>query len=133
MRLIKCKDVSMLKHEMISPNKDYPFKLFSFASRNPDRLISTKVKNLSECTTTETVQLCVQDVTGLVVRPVKELKAFQKVELGSGETKEVTFMLTRQGLKFYTKDMAFAEESGEFIVFVGENVKDTQEKIFTLI
>lgn len=30
-----------LKHEMISPNKDYPFKLFSFASKNPDRMIST--------------------------------------------------------------------------------------------
>ncbi|ALS01858.1 hypothetical protein ATZ33_10855 [Enterococcus silesiacus] len=30
-----------MKHEMISPNKDYPFKLFSFTSRNPDRLIST--------------------------------------------------------------------------------------------
>ncbi|MBO0474042.1 hypothetical protein IGL98_000622 [Enterococcus sp. DIV0840] len=31
----------MLKHEMISPSKDYPFKLFSFTSRNPDRMIST--------------------------------------------------------------------------------------------
>lgn len=30
-----------MKHEMISPNKDYPFKVFSFTSRNPDRLIST--------------------------------------------------------------------------------------------
>lgn len=30
-----------MKHEMISPNKDYPFKIFSFTSRNPDRLIST--------------------------------------------------------------------------------------------
>lgn len=30
-----------MKHEMISPNKDYPFKVFAFTSRNPDRLIST--------------------------------------------------------------------------------------------
>lgn len=30
-----------MKHEMISPNEHYPFKLFSFTSRNPDRLIST--------------------------------------------------------------------------------------------
>lgn len=95
--------------------------------------VSVKVKNISKRTTTETVQLYVQDVTGSVVRPVKELKAFQKVALDADEEKTVHFDLTKEELKFYTKNMTFEAEPGAFIVFVGPNVKDTQEKSFTLL
>ncbi|ALS01856.1 beta-glucosidase [Enterococcus silesiacus] len=95
--------------------------------------VSVKVKNSSERATTETVQLYIQDVTGSVVRPVKELKAFKKVELAAGEEKEVIFTLTRADLKFYTKEMLFEEEAGEFIVFVGANVKETQQLTFELV
>lgn len=95
--------------------------------------VSIKVTNVSKRATTETVQLYVQDVTGSVVRPVKELKTFQKVKLEPGEAKEVDFLLNRNELKFYTKDGTFAAEPGEFIVFVGPNVIDTQEKSFTLL
>ncbi|WP_348921773.1 beta-glucosidase BglX [Enterococcus rotai] len=95
--------------------------------------VSVKVKNKSERTTVETVQLYVQDVTGSVVRPVKELKAFKKVELAAGEEKEVVFTVTREDLKFYTKEMVFKAEVGGFIVFVGANVKETQEKSFELV
>lgn len=95
--------------------------------------VSVKVKNSSERTTVETVQLYVQDVTGSVVRPVKELKAFKKVELTAGEEKEVVFTVTREDLKFYTKEMVFKAEAGEFIVFVGANVKETQEQSFELV
>lgn len=95
--------------------------------------VSVKVKNSSDRTTVETVQLYVQDVTGSVVRPVKELKAFKKVELAAGEEKEVVFTVTREDLKFYTKEMVFKAEAGEFIVFVGANVKETQEQSFELV
>lgn len=95
--------------------------------------VSVKVKNKSERMTVETVQLYVQDVTGSVVRPVKELKAFKKVELAAGEEKEVVFTVKREDLKFYTKEMVFKEEAGKFIIFVGANVKETQERSFELV
>ncbi|MBM7689771.1 hypothetical protein JOD15_002487 [Enterococcus ureilyticus] len=40
--------------------------------------------------------------------------------------------MTREDLKFYTKEMFFAAESGKFIVFVGANVTEVQEERFTL-
>ncbi|MDA9470655.1 beta-glucosidase BglX [Enterococcus sp. 5H] len=95
--------------------------------------VSVKIKNISGKPCMETVQLYTQDVTGSVVRPVKELKAFQKVALAAGEEKTVCFSLTREALKFYTKDMTFTAELGDFIVFVGANVHDTLEQHFELI
>lgn len=94
--------------------------------------VTVTVRNRSERTTVETVQLYVQDMVESVARPVKELKAFRKVELASDEEKEVAFRLTREDLKFYTKEMLFAAESGKFIVFVGPNVTEVQEERFTL-
>lgn len=99
---------------------------------NESLTISVKVKNRSDWSAQETVQLYIQDVTGSVVRPIKELKAFQKVDLGADEEKKVTFHLTRADLKFYTKEMLFEEEPGKFIVFVGPNVKETLEVTFEL-
>lgn len=95
--------------------------------------VSVKIKNILGKPCMETVQLYTQDVTGSVVRPVKELKAFQKVALAAGEEKTVCFSLTREALKFYTKDMTFTAEPGDFIVFVGANVRDTLEQHFKLI
>lgn len=112
---------------------EYAEPRLSSAIMEDELEVIVKVKNISERATMETVQLYIQDVTGSVVRPVKELKAFQKVALESGEEKEVIFILTREELKFYTKELIFAAEPGEFIVFVGPNVKETQEKTFELI
>lgn len=95
--------------------------------------VSVDVVNHSDRRTVETVQLYIQDETGSVVRPVKELKAFQKITLESGETAVVRFCLTRADLKFYTKEMVFEEELGTFVVFVGPNVRETQSKSFELI
>ncbi|MGG5341887.1 beta-glucosidase BglX [Enterococcus sp. AZ192] len=99
---------------------------------NESLTISVTVKNRSDRSAQETVQLYIQDVTGSVVRPIKELKAFQKVDLRADEEKKVTFHLTRADLKFYTKEMLFEEEPGKFIVFVGPNVKETLEATFGL-
>ncbi|MFD2308146.1 beta-glucosidase BglX [Enterococcus termitis] len=95
--------------------------------------ISVMIENSSDRSTLETVQLYVQDVTGSVVRPVKELKDFQKVVLAAGEKRKVEFQLNRNDLKFYTKEMKFSEEAGTFIVFVGPNVKETQTAEFELV
>lgn len=95
--------------------------------------ISVELRNCSDRTTIETVQLYTQDVTGSVVRPVKELKAFKKVSIVAGETKIVSFCLTKKQLAFYTKELLFHPEPGEFIVYVGPNSRDILERKFTLI
>lgn len=95
--------------------------------------VSIKLKNTSEYEQLETVQLYVQDVTGSVVRPVKELKDYQKVALRPKEEKVVTFTLQRSDLYYYMKDMQFGTEAGDFLVFVGRNSADTVQAAFELL
>lgn len=95
--------------------------------------ISVEVKNTGKYDGEEVVQLYVQDVVGSVTRPVKELKNFKKVFLKSGESKTVTFILKEEDLKFYTIDMEFASEVGDFKVYVGTNSRDVIESSFVLI
>ncbi|WP_265459505.1 beta-glucosidase BglX [Enterococcus sp. HY326] len=94
--------------------------------------ISLEVSNLSQVAGTDTIQLYIQDVVGSVVRPVKELKQFKKITLAGHETKTISFTLTRDELRFYTKSMAFAAEPGEFLIFV-ENGQQQVTAKFDLI
>lgn len=96
-------------------------------------IISIKVKNNSSIACLETVQLYIQDVAGSVVRPVKELKKYKKVALDSNEEKVVTFTLNKEDLYYYTREMTFDVEPGEFIVFIGPNSEDTIEANFKLV
>ena len=83
-------------------------------------------KNLSALTVchtgkrsaTEVAQLYVQDCVGSVVRPVKELKRFQRIELAAGETKTVTFELPVSELAFWNIDMEYVVEPGDFRLWV---------------
>ena len=72
-------------------------------------------------------------MTGSVVRPVKELKKYQKVKLAPNEERVVKFSLQRSDLYYYMKDMQFGTEPGEFIVFVGKNANDTLQESFELL
>lgn len=94
---------------------------------------SIKVKNLSNRTCIETVQLYLQDVIGSVVRPVKELKQFQKIVLLAGEEKKVIFNISREELFYYQKEMTFGVEAGEFILFIGNSSSHVMETTFELI
>ena len=80
----------------------------------------------------EVVQLYVRDVVGSVTRPVKELKGFQKVALGPGESREVVFRLKPSDLAFYTAAGRFEAEPGAFGAFVGGSSRDVKEAGFTL-
>ncbi|HEY4787135.1 MAG TPA: fibronectin type III-like domain-contianing protein, partial [Bacteroidales bacterium] len=100
---------------------------------NDSITISVTVKNTGRYTGEEVVQLYIRDLVGSVTRPVKELKGFRKVLIKTGESKEVTFTLRSSDLAFYTKDMTFKAEPGDFKVFVGTNSVDYREASFTLI
>ncbi|HVI44920.1 MAG TPA: beta-glucosidase BglX [Chitinophaga sp.] len=95
--------------------------------------VKVKVSNTGKYDGEETVQLYIHDVYASVAQPVKKLKAFQKIMLKAGETKEVTFQLTTEDLKFYNADLQYIYEPGEFKVMVGSNSRDVQEATFTLV
>jgi beta-glucosidase len=81
----------------------------------------------------EVVQLYIRDMVGSVTRPVKELKGFQKIVLKSGETKNVSFTITANDLKFYNYDLKFVSEPGDFKIFIGGNSRDVKEADFKLL
>jgi len=80
----------------------------------------------------ETVQLYIQDLVGSVVRPVKELKAFQKIFLKKGESKQVSFTIDIDKLKFYNSQLKYQAEPGDFKIYIGGNSRDLQEAPFSL-
>ncbi|SMP32673.1 beta-glucosidase BglX [Chryseobacterium profundimaris] len=90
--------------------------------------ISVNVTNSGNYDGEEIVQLYIRDLFGKVVRPVKELKGFQKVFIKKGETKTITFNLTPEDLKFYDDELNFDWEGGEFDIMVGTNSRDVQTK-----
>lgn len=101
--------------------------------QDEDINVSVTVKNNSKLKAKEVVQLYIQDIVGSVVRPVKELKDFQKIELEGNSTKEVNFKISINDLKFYTKSMNYEAEPGLFNVFVGPNSRNVLQVEFELI
>jgi len=83
--------------------------------------IKASITNTGKNDGTELVQLYTQDVVGSITRPIKELKRFQHVALKSGETKEVTFTISSDDLKFVNSKMVNAAEEGKFNVWIGPN------------
>jgi len=90
--------------------------------------ISVTITNTGKYDGEEVVQLYIRDLFGKVVRPVKELKGFQKVFIKKGESKKVDFKLTTEDLKFYDDQLNYDWESGEFDVMIGTNSQDVQTK-----
>ncbi|MDR6524935.1 beta-glucosidase [Chryseobacterium rhizosphaerae] len=90
--------------------------------------ISVTVSNTGKYDGEEVVQLYIRDLFGKVVRPVKELKGFQKIFIKKGESKKVDFKLTPEELKFFDEDLNFDWESGEFDIMIGTHSQNVQTK-----
>jgi beta-glucosidase len=93
---------------------------------------SIQVSNTGSYEGEEVVQLYIQDVTASLVRPVRELKAFQKIKLAPGESREVTFVITKKELSFYLEDLRFIAEPGQFNVFIGGSSLAAEKASFYL-
>ncbi len=102
-------------------------------NENGSITVKVNVKNTGSKDGEEVVQLYIRDLVGSITRPVKELKAFRKIFLKSGEQKEVSFLLTANDLKFYNSKLDFIAEPGDFKVFVGNSSANVGEASFRLI
>ncbi|GGN92813.1 beta-glucosidase BglX [Saccharibacillus kuerlensis] len=96
-------------------------------------VISVNVTNTGDRTGTETVQLYVRDIAGDVVRPVRELKSFVKLELAPGERGTAVFTLNEEQLRYHHSDLSFRSDPGQFEVFVGRSSRDTLNDFFRLV
>lgn len=85
------------------------------------------LSNAGKFTGEETVQVYIQDPAATYARPVKELKAFQKVKLASKEEKRITFELNKKDFGYYSPEGEFLFESGTYYIYVGCNSRDVQK------
>ena len=87
--------------------------------------VTFKVKNTGNVIGKEIVQLYVRDVESTVFKPKKELKGFNKVELGPGEEKTIRIELTTRAFAYYNTDLKdWHVESGTFEILVGASSQD---------
>ncbi len=83
--------------------------------------ISAKVKNEGKVDSKFVTMCFIRDELASMVRPIKELKAFDKSMYKVGEKREVTFELGFDDLGFYRADSKYAVEPGTFKVYVGQD------------
>ncbi|MRW93311.1 beta-glucosidase BglX [Duganella sp. FT80W] len=86
--------------------------------------LSFDLANSGKVEGTEIVQFYLRDMVASVVRPLKELKGFQKVHLKPGETRRVSFTIDRDTLSFYNSKLAWGAEAGDFKLMVGSASDD---------
>ena len=92
--------------------------------------VSVPVTNTGSVKGKEVVQLYVGDDKASVIRPKKELKAFEKIEINPGETKTAKLTITEQDLKFWDEAKhEWTLEPGTFTFYVAASSADIKQKI----
>ena len=106
-------------------------KLNSSKFKNGILSVSVNVKNIGEISGDEIVQLYISDKYSSITRPVKELKAYQRVSLKPGESKEIVFELNKSAFAYYDSEMNSIVEAGDFDILVGNSSRDEDLKNVT--
>lgn len=86
--------------------------------------VSFQLSNVGKVAGEEVVQLYLKDKFGSVVRPVLELRDFQKVKLNAGESKTIEFTIDKEKLSFYNNKLEWTAEPGDFEVMIGASSAD---------
>ncbi|MTH14898.1 glycoside hydrolase family 3 N-terminal domain-containing protein [Flavobacterium sp. LC2016-01] len=86
--------------------------------------VSFQLSNVGKVAGEEVVQLYLKDKFGSVVRPVLELRDFQKVKLNAGESKTIEFTIDKEKLSFYNNKLEWVAEPGDFEVMIGASSAD---------
>lgn len=96
--------------------------------------VSFTLRNTGKTAGEEVAQLYLRDMVAQPVRPVKELKAFQKVLLKPGESKTITFTIDKEKLSFYNDNLEWITQPGEFKIMIGGSSDGTKlEQSFSLV
>jgi beta-glucosidase len=104
-------------------------KLSSVKMKNNETIkVSFQLSNVGKVAGEEVVQLYLKDKFGSVVRPVLELKDFQKIKLNAGESKTIEFTIDKEKLSFYNDKLEFTAEPGDFEVMIGASSADIKLK-----
>lgn len=113
---------------------EYSVPMLSATEISPDESLTVKctVKNTGTREGKEVAQLYIRDHVGSLVRPVRELRGFEKFSLKPGESKELTFTLTPEDLAFVHADLSRSVEPGEFSVWVAPNAEAGTPVQFTV-
>ncbi len=100
----------------------FDYSALSIDSSDPTAIkVSVNVQNTGDIAGEEVVQLYLQDPVSTIVRPVKELKGFQKIMLQPNQSKNVEFILTAKELGYYDRNYEWIVEPGKFNIMVGSN------------
>ncbi|MBQ2321093.1 MAG: fibronectin type III-like domain-contianing protein, partial [Bacteroidales bacterium] len=92
--------------------------------------VTVSVTNSGNVAGQEVVQFYVGDDKASVIRPVKELKHFEKVALQPGETKQLTYTLSDDDLKYFDEAKhEWVAERGTFTIHVGSSSADIRGKV----
>ncbi|CAD5340953.1 glycoside hydrolase family 3 N-terminal domain-containing protein [Flavobacterium bizetiae] len=104
-------------------------KLSSTKMKNNETIkVSFQLSNAGKVAGEEVVQLYLKDKFGSVVRPVLELRDFQKIKLNAGESKTIEFTIDKEKLSFYNDKLEFVAEPGDFEVMIGASSADIKLK-----
>jgi beta-glucosidase len=104
-------------------------KLSSVKMKNTETIkVSFQLSNVGKVAGEEVVQLYLKDKFGSVVRPVLELRDFQKVKLNAGESKTIEFTIDKEKLSFYNDKLVWTAEPGDFQVMIGASSADIKLK-----
>lgn len=95
--------------------------------------LSVTVTNTGGQSGEEVVQCYVRDLSADISRPVKELRAFEKIKLEPRESRTLSFRLTTDDLAYWNNELKWKADPGKFKVFVGGNSRDVQELEFELV
>ncbi|OJG68730.1 glycosyl hydrolase [Enterococcus moraviensis] len=94
---------------------------------------SITLENQSDITGQETVQLYIRDQVGEVVRPVKELKGFEKITIKAHEKRTVEFTITEDLLRYVHSDQSVTSDAGIFDIMIGANSRDVETATVKLV
>lgn len=94
--------------------------------------VEVDVANIGERAGDEVVQLYVHDQVASVARPVKELKAFERVTLQPGERRTVKFTLGPAAFRMWNVDLEEVVEPGLFDILVGPNSVDLKKAVLEI-
>lgn len=109
---------------------EFAYESFRLEQAGETVNVRVKVKNTGKVTADEVIQLYVRKESSRVRRPIRQLKAFERIKnIAPGETREVSFTVALRDLRYYdviSKSMKL--ESGVYTFMAGASSRDIRQQ-----